>query len=230
MTEENDSTQDQTDAMQEISDIGQEVQPEQYTLSSSSSAPAAPVKKTKRTKVEVVDSTYEPFPKHEKPDAKFFAAQKRSAITTELEVVEFFYLYSTLETDDERIMLLRKAKSDQVLMLLFNLNYSPQIYDPIVPDEKGVAECRKSKIPWGLNPYTLRANSKRLRYLFNNSPEGKKLPEHKQAIALYQYMEALHPAEADILLQALTQKLDIPGLTPKIVKDAFGSSRFPYIK
>ena len=184
-------------------------------------------------KLAAVDSIAEPFvyfEKHEMPDARWVAAQPKAETVETMEIAEYFYVLSTLTSRDDRILFLRKAKSDRVLMTLFNLAYTPEMYKPVVPDAKEVASLRKSTLPWGLNPYTLRKQNRMLKYLFNVSTEGKKLTEDHKARIFYEMMESLHPTEAHILHQCLTQTLDIPGVDGKLVKAAFGASRFPHIK
>lgn len=191
--------------------------------------------KKKTTSVEKETTTipqFQPyFTKHELPDAKWFEAQQKDDSTSKLGANEFFHLFSTLTSDPDRMVLLRKAKSDKLIMTLLNMNYSPQIYGGLtpLPDEATMNSVRESKLPWGYNPYTLRNQYRRLGYLINHSPDAKKTPPHAREKILLEMLESLHPSEARILRECLTQSLFVPGLTPEIVRKAFGESRFPFL-
>lgn len=176
----------------------------------------------------VEDTGY--FGKHDTPDERWFKTQLNKPETTALEVVEFFHLFSVLKTDLEKIQLLRKAKNDRVIMLLLNMNYTPSMYDLFKPDSAEVAKCRLSQLPWGINPFTLRQQYRRLAYLINSNAKGAKLDSTTQGKIYYEFMESLHASEAKIFNQCFTQTLDVPGLSPQLVKKAFGIARFPEIK
>lgn len=230
---------DEENTLDELAKIGQEIQPEEYAVVASSSSAAAavetpkpkPQKKKKKSKSLLEKKKKESkslLGKHEAPDAKWVRSQKRIDSTTHLGVAEFFYLLEQTEAPGDKILLLRCAKSDPVIMTLLNMNYNPSVYGIFVPDES-VESYRNNTLPWGINPYTLRTQYRRLKYLFANSPEGKKAAPGTKSKIFAEFMESLHPAEAKIFYGCATQTLDAGGITDQLVKDAFGDSRFPNI-
>lgn len=237
-------TEEQLKALDEISAIGQEIQPEYYALSSSSATPAPAKKKTRKKKtakkkteakkkeeptpvVEEKTEAFTIFTKDECPDDRWLVKQQRNADVRELGIAEFFYVFNSLATKDQRIILLRKAKSDPVMMTLLNINFAPQQHPVVVPSDAEIQSCRPSTLPWGLSPYTIRNQIRRIKLLLKNSP-GDTTDVAKSRM-FCEFMESLHPAEAQILYHASTQKLTeiAPELTPSLVKAAFGNTRFP---
>lgn len=255
--QENQPTEDQLKALDEIAEIGQEIQPDDYVAASSSSDTKQPVveekvaktakkstskKKTKK-KEAAAPAAASPkkapkktkellgglFTKHEAPDSKWVTGQSRIDSTTHLGIAEFFYLFTQIHSDDQKIILLRHAKSDPVIMTLLNMNYNPHMYKVFSPNASMVKSYRKSTLPWGINPYTLRSQYRRLKYLFTNSPEGKKLPDDAKERIYAEFMEGLHPAEAKIFHQCASQSLNVEGFSAELVGEAFGKTRFPGI-
>lgn len=242
------SEHNKNEHLDELAKLGQEIQPEEYTVNTSSSSSTAATKtKKKSSKKKSVakkktkesldtpepvretvadnDESVIPFTSHEVPREAWVNKQKTVDETTSLQIGDFFYLLSVFNNDTDKIALLQKAKADPVVMTLFNMNYNPDMYRVYSPDNK--RKHRKNTLPWGLNPYTLRSNYRRLRYLFANSPEGTRFGDDVKQKIYSEFMENLHPSEAKIFSECVTQSLNVRGLTPDLIKTAFGKSRFP---
>lgn len=198
---------------------------------SKAKARSAPKKKKKEEAVKPspkeAPKQFVVFERGEEPDNSWLINRQKTLNVADLGVAEFIYVFNTLTTKDQRILMLRKAKGDPVLMTILNINFQPDVYSIYVPSEKELETCRPSTLPWGLTPFTIRNQIRRIKLLLKNNPGSTS--DNVKSRMFCEFMESLHPSEAKILLHVGKGTLTelAPELTPKLVKSAFGESRFP---
>lgn len=132
-------------------------------------------------------------------------------------------LYSEIFADFEsapdrksKIDVLRKNDHIQFrnfLAIAFNQDIE---FDVVIPNYRPAPE------PAGLN-YTYLNNEvpKLYRFIKNHPKSVSELTETKKKSLLVVILESLHKDEAELLVGLIKKNLEVKGLTPKIVKEAF---------
>lgn len=95
-------------------------------------------------------------------------------------------------------------------------------YSPRVVFETPIPPYRPAPEPEGLN-WTLLENEipKLYRFVKNHPAKSKGLNIQKQKELLMVVLESLHKREAELLVNAMNKKLNIPNLTEEIINEVF---------
>jgi hypothetical protein len=129
---------------------------------------------------------------------------------------EIFDEFRNATTKQDRINVLRKYDHPSFRKFLFYV-FSPDIeFDVMIPKYRPAPE------PAGLNYTYLDLEVEKLyRFIRNDPKRPEGLTADKQRQLLVVILESLHVDEADLLVKAMTKKLDIPYLTRGLVTEAF---------
>jgi hypothetical protein len=132
-------------------------------------------------------------------------------------VYEIFDDFTKANTRDEKIAVLRKNECyalRNVLQGTFDSRISFTV-------EK-VPNYKPSDAPPGMGYSTIHQELSRV-YLFesNNPKVSSNLSEKRKEEILIQILEVLEKREAEIFMNMLMKKQKVPGLTEKIVREAF---------
>lgn len=138
-------------------------------------------------------------------------------------VNEIFKEFTTAKKKEEKIEVLRKYGTHNFKELL-NYAFNPKIKF----DVAGIPTYKPSVLPAGLNDLYLlhQVVSKLYMFIPVHKKYAGKLPAKKEQTILANKLEALHAEEAKILVDVITKKLKVDGLTPKLIKEAFPDMPF----
>jgi hypothetical protein len=105
------------------------------------------------------------------------------------------------------------------LKLFLEYAFNPQVVFDAVPPEN----WRPAVEPAGLNVTYLDFEVTKLyRFIKGHPQRPEGLTPEKKTRLLGIVLESLHPSEAELLLKLMKKNLGIKGLTPKLIKEAFG--------
>lgn len=137
-------------------------------------------------------------------------------MSSELLYSEIFEKFETLPSRAEKILYLQKVSNAPFIEFL-NGAFNPNIqFDAPIPD------YRPSFDPPGLSMTYLDAEMQRLyRFVVGHPRRPANLSDKKKSELLLVVLESLHKDEAKLLVDLLTKKVKIKGLTPKLVHEAF---------
>jgi hypothetical protein len=137
-------------------------------------------------------------------------------LSSELLYSEIFEKFETLETRADRIAYLKKVANRPFIEFLTGV-FNPNIqFDVIIPDYS------PSFDPPGLSMTYLDAEMQRIyRFIVGHPKRPENLTDKKKSELLLVVLESLHKDEAKLLVQFLTKKVKVKGLTAKLVNEAF---------
>jgi hypothetical protein len=137
-------------------------------------------------------------------------------MSSELLYSEIFTKFESLETRAEKIAYLQKVANNPFVEFLEGA-FNPNIqFDVEIPD------YRASFDPAGLSMTYLDAEMQRIyRFVVGHPRRAENLTAKKKTELLLVVLESLHRDEAALLVQLLTKKVKVKGLTPKLVHEAF---------
>jgi hypothetical protein len=129
---------------------------------------------------------------------------------------EIFQEFQEAKTKQERINILRKYDHPSFRKFLFYI-FSPDIeFDVMIPKYRPAPE------PAGLNySYLVLEIDKLYRFIRNDPKRPEGLTSEKQRQLLLVILESLHKDEAELLVQVITNKFQIPFLTKGLITEAF---------
>lgn len=131
---------------------------------------------------------------------------------------EIFAEFEQAETKADKMQVIRKYWHPS-LKLFLEYAFNPNIiFDVKVPEK-----WRPAIEPAGLNVSYLDMEMPRLyRFIKDHPNRAVGLTPEKQTKLLVVVLESLHPTESELLLKLFKKKLDVKGLTVKLVKEAIG--------
>jgi hypothetical protein len=137
-------------------------------------------------------------------------------MSSELLYSEIFDKFESLPSRAEKIAYLQKVANKPFVEFLSGA-FNPNIqFDVIIPD------YRPSFDPPGLSMTYLDAEMQRLyRFVVGHPKRPENLSDKKKSELLLVVLESLHKDEAKLLVELLTKKIKVKGLTPKLVHEAF---------
>lgn len=137
-------------------------------------------------------------------------------MSAELLFSEILDEYVKLNTNEERVTLLRKHEHHTFLEFM-KCVFHPKIkFDVIVPEYRPAIE------PAGLNYTYLDMEMRKIYRFIKNHPERpENLSFDRQTSLLKIVLESLHKDEAELLIKMIHKDLGIESLTKKIVKESF---------
>ena len=123
---------------------------------------------------------------------------------------------SKLKTREERISYLQKNEST-ALRDIFRINFDDDIVS-MLPE--GAPPYQEDDAPEGYQYTTLNKNYQRFKFFFKG-PAAIEAGAPKRENMFLKLIESLHAGEAKVLVLAKDKKLKYPGITKKLVSDAF---------
>lgn len=131
---------------------------------------------------------------------------------------EIFAEFEQAETKADKMKVIRKYWHPS-LKLFLEYAFNPNIiFDVKIPEK-----WRPAIEPAGLNVSYLDMEMPRLyRFIKDHPNRAEGLTPEKQTKLLLVVLESLHPTESELLLKMFKKKLDVKGLTVKLVKEAIG--------
>lgn len=137
-------------------------------------------------------------------------------MSSELLYSEIFEKFETLQTRAEKIEYLRKVANKPFIEFLTGA------FNPNVQFDVDIPDYRPSFDPPGLSMTYLDAEMQRIyRFVVGHPRRPENLSAKKKTELLLVVLESLHKDEAKLLVDLLTKKIKIKGLTPKLVNEAF---------
>lgn len=137
-------------------------------------------------------------------------------MSSELLYSEIFEKFETLPTRAEKIEYLRKVANKPFIEFLTGA------FNPNVQFDVDIPDYRPSFDPPGLSMTYLDAEMQRIyRFVVGHPRRPENLSAKKKSELLLVVLESLHKDEAKLLVDLLTKKVKIKGLTPKLVTEAF---------
>lgn len=137
-------------------------------------------------------------------------------MSSELLYSEIFEKFETLSTRAEKIEYLRKVANKPFIEFLTGA------FNPTVQFDVDIPEYRPSFDPPGLSMTYLDSEMQRLyRFVVGHPRRPENLSAKKKSELLLVVLESLHKDEAKLLVDLLTKKVKVKGLTPKLVHEAF---------
>lgn len=137
-------------------------------------------------------------------------------MSSELLYSEIFEKFETLETRADRIEYLRKVSNRPFIEFLTG------VFNPNVQFDAPIPDYRESHDPAGLSMTYLDAEMQRIyRFVVGHPRRAEGLTDKKKTELLLVVLESLHRDEAKLLVQLLTKKVKVKGLTAKLVHEAF---------
>jgi hypothetical protein len=129
---------------------------------------------------------------------------------------EIFDEFRNATTKQDRIAVLKKYDHPSFRKFLFYI-FSPDIeFDVMIPKYRPAPE------PAGLNYTYLDLEVDRLyRFIRNDPKRPEGLTADKQRQLFVVILESLHADEADLLVQVITNKFNVPYLTKGLMTEAF---------
>lgn len=129
---------------------------------------------------------------------------------------EIFDEFRNATTKQDRIAVLKKYDHPSFRKFLFYI-FSPDIeFDVMIPKYRPAPE------PAGLNYTYLDLEVDRLyRFIRNDLKRPEGLTADKQRQLFVVILESLHADEADLLVQVVTNKFNVPYLTKGLITEAF---------
>jgi hypothetical protein len=137
-------------------------------------------------------------------------------MSSELLYSEIFEKFETLSTRAEKIEYLRKVANKPFIEFLTGA------FNPNVQFDVDIPNYRQSFDPAGLSMTYLDSEMQRLyRFVVGHPRRAENLSAKKKTELLLVVLESLHKDEAKLLVDLLTKKVKVKGLTPKLVHEAF---------
>ena len=137
-------------------------------------------------------------------------------MSSELLYSEIFEKFETLETRAERIEYLKKVVNRPFIEFLTG------VFNPNVQFDVEIPDYRPSFDPPGLSMTYLDSEMQRIyRFVVGHPRRAENLSDKKKSELLLVVLESLHKDEAQLLVQLLTKKVKVKGLTAKLVHEAF---------
>jgi hypothetical protein len=137
-------------------------------------------------------------------------------MSSELLYSEIFEKFETLESREDKITYLKKVANRPFIEFLTGM-FNPNVqFDVAIPD------YRPSFDPPGLSMTYLDAEMQRIyRFVVGHPRRAEGLTDKKKSELLLVVLESLHKDEAKLLVELLTKKVKVKGLTAKLVSDVF---------
>lgn len=129
---------------------------------------------------------------------------------------EIFADFETALTRQTKISILQKHDHVQFR------NFLAMAFNPDIKFEVDIPNYRPAPEPAGLNYTYLNLEVPKLYRFIKDHPKltSEISPEKKKSL-LVVILESLHKDEADLLVRLIKKDLNIKGLTPKIIQEAF---------
>jgi hypothetical protein len=129
---------------------------------------------------------------------------------------EIFDEFQNATTKQERISVLKKYDHPTFRKLLY------YIFDPKIKFDAPIPKYRPAPEPAGLNYTYLDLEVDRLyRFIKDDPKRPEGLTADKQKQLLVVVLESLHVDEAEILVQIMSNKFNVPYLTKGLITEAF---------
>ena len=126
--------------------------------------------------------------------------------------------FESAPTKHEKMEVIRKYWHP-ALKLFLEYAFNPQVVFDVEPP----TTWRRAVEPAGLNiTYLSSEVTKLYRFIKGHPQRPEGLTPEKKTRVLAIVLESLHPSEAELLLKLLKKNLGVKGLTPKLIKEAFG--------
>lgn len=137
-------------------------------------------------------------------------------MSSELLYSEIFEKFETLSSRTEKIDYLRKVGNKPFVEFLTG------VFNPNVQFDVKIPDYRPSFDPAGLSMTYLDAEMQRIyRFVVGHPRRAENLTDRKKSELLLVVLESLHKDEAKLLVELLTKKVKVKGLTAKLVHEAF---------
>ena len=122
------------------------------------------------------------------------------------------------KTKAQKVKILRENNTDSLRMVL-KASFDPNI-QWVLPE--GTVPYTPNESPEGTEHTMLAMEAKKLWHFIRGADRQTK--QHQKEVMFFQMLEGLHQNEAKLLIAAKDKKLHnvYKGLTPSVVKDAFG--------
>jgi hypothetical protein len=129
---------------------------------------------------------------------------------------EIFEEFSQAKTKGDRLAVLKRYDNQIFRDFIFYAFSAKVKFDVEVPSYRPAPE------PAGLNyTYLSMELGKLYRFIKDHPRRPKELTAHKQKQLLAVILESLHKDEADMLVQIMKRKFEVPYLTPTLIQEAF---------